>query len=303
MLPNKRITPANHHWWPQSLSKSWVGADGGVTQLSWDESEVRSKPSNFAAIRNAHHITRGNDSPWNTTFEPVFDKADSTFPDLVDWLLTIEASTSRSKSSFHDRFRVQSLSGDRRAQLAECLSSLVVRSPRSRNNIKITIESYLSNDNIEEHYVDKTLIAANMHASHGIFTSVINGGGRFIALICDESELVYGDGFLHNFPIGTDRPISGRFIIPVLPSLAILFVQPLAYRPQPELITMRLHEKEVTFLNQIVQVYSKNHIFYRNIKPKIIEEFRRREHLELTYHQHPWIEHLINSALDFVPKV
>ena len=80
----KPLKSALHHWWPQSLSKFWAHTDGRVTQLSWDGKEVRSSPSNFGAIKNAHHIKFGDDNPWNSTFEHIFDAADSQFPELAD---------------------------------------------------------------------------------------------------------------------------------------------------------------------------------------------------------------------------
>jgi hypothetical protein len=293
--------PANHHWWPRSLSKQWAGSDGGVSQLSWDGSEVRSNPSNFGAIRNAHHLTRGNDSPWNATFEPVFDKADNTFPSLTEWLLRLNAKRA-GRDTFDDRFEAKPLSQERRLELAECLASLIVRSPRSRNNIKITIESYLAVDRTSGYSVDKTLIAANMHSSQGVVSKTISGGGKFVVLISDRDELICGDGFLHNFPIGTDRSISPRCIIPILPSVAILYARPISYRPQPELITMLLRPNEVRFLNDIVQVYSCKRLFFRSQRPKLISKFTKCEHMELAYHSHPWLDQLIEAAGRFLPR-
>lgn len=296
-----KLKPAVHHWWPQSLSKHWAGADGCVTQLSWDGTEVRSPPANFGGIKNAHHIKFGEDNPWNSTFEQVFDRADSQFPDLVTWLLKLKTKSGPANAPFESRFIAQPLSSEHRTYLAEGLSSLIVRSPRSRKNIKITIESYISNDGIAGYPIDKTLIAANMHASHEAVTSVIKGGGKFVVLFSDGPEFIYGDGFLHNFPIGTDRPLSARCLVPVLSSIAVLFVQPTIYRTQPELMTMRLKANEAKLLNDLVQVYSCDRVFYTSDKPKIIGDFKRREHLELTYHQHPWLEQLINSAVAFQP--
>lgn len=302
MSSKRKLVSAKHHWWPRSLSKQWAAADGCVTQLSWDGSAVRSPPANFGVIGNAHYIKFSEDSPWNYSFESVFGSADSQFPYLAAWLLELETKSVRSKAQLKDRFLVQPLTRERRNQLAEGLSSLIVRSPRSRNNIRITIQSYASEDGIEKYPVDKKLIAANMQASHGVFTRVIDGGGKFVILISEGPELICGDGFLHNFPIGRDRPLSARCVVPVLPSVAVLFVQPTFYRTHPELITMRLRTDEINFLNYLVQVYSCDRLFYRNEKPKMVDAFARREHMELTYHQHPWLEQLIQSAVEFVPS-
>lgn len=293
-----KLKSADHHWWPKSLSKGWAADDGCVTQLSWNGREVRLQPHKFGAIRNAHHLKRGEDSPWNTTFEPVFDAADSNFPYLATWLMALKCKSAGARTSFEKRLLTQPLDPSRKAQLAAALSSLIVRSPRSRNNIRITIESYYQADGVTGR-VDKTLIAANMHASHGIFTKVINGGGKFVALISDGPELIFGDGFLHNFPIGTDRPLFARCLIPLLPSVAVIFVQPFMYRTQPELMTIKLRKDEVAFINRTIQIYSRDHIFYRSEKPTITDEFTRHEHLEFEYHEHPWLNDLMNSAIAF----
>lgn len=298
MPVGSKLKSADHHWWPKSLSKNWAADDGCVTQLSWNGRAVRLQPHKFGAIRNAHHLKRGEESPWNATFEPIFHDADSNFPNLAAWLMTLESKHANVKAPFEKRFVAQPLDITRKTELASALSSLIVRSPRSRNNIRITIESIYKADGLTA-VVDKTLIAANMHASHGVFTNVINGGGKFIALVSDGPELIFGDGFLHNFPIGTDRPLNARCLIPLLPSVAVIFVQPFSYGTQPELMTMRLRENEVDFINRTIQIYSRDHIFYRSEKPTITDEFTRHEHLDFEYHEHPWLDDLLNSAIAF----
>jgi hypothetical protein len=298
MLPTSKLKSADHHWWPKGLSKLWAADDGCVTQLSSNGREVRLQPDKFGAIRNAHHLKRGEDSPWNTTFEHVFNEADSNFPCLAAWLLTLDAKSAGAKAPFEKRLLAQTLNSKRKLELAVALSSLIVRSPRSRNNIRITIDSVYQADGLPS-IVDKTLIAANMHASHGVFSKVIDGGGKFVILISDGPELIFGDGFLHNFPIGTDRPLNARCLVPILPSIAILFVQPFSYFTQPELMTLRLRENEVAFINRTIEIYSKDHLFFRSQKPAVTNEFTRSEHLEFEYHQHPWLDSVINSAIAF----
>ncbi len=258
------------------------------------------QPHKFGSIKNAHHLKRGEDSPWNSTFEHVFGGADTSFPFLSTWLMALASKPAGARIPFEKRLLAQPIEASRKLELAAALSSLIVRSPRSRNNIRITIESVYQADGLTTK-VDKTLIAANMQRSHASVTRVLAGGGKFVVLFSDGPELIFGDGFLHNFPIGTDRPLYARCLVPILPSAAILFVQSCAYRTQPELMTMRLREDEVHFLNRIVQIYSCDHIFYRAEQPLIADEFARHEHLEFEYHKHPWLESLIDCAVAFQP--
>jgi hypothetical protein len=170
--------------------------------------------------------------------------------------LTLQSKSASGKAPFDKRLLAQAIDSNRKTELAVALSSLIVRSPRSRNNIRITIEGVYESDGLTS-IVDKTLIAANMHASHSIFSRIIDGGEKFVVLITDPT--------------------------------------------QPELMTLRLLENEVEFINRTIQIYSRDHIFFRSQKPTITDEFTQHEHLEFEYHEHPWLNALINSAITFQP--
>ena len=85
----RKLKSERHHWWPKALSQFWAAEDGYCTQLPWNGEEVRLEPGKFGSIKNAHHIKHGEDSPWNTTFEPMFNETDASFPHLVAWLLAL----------------------------------------------------------------------------------------------------------------------------------------------------------------------------------------------------------------------
>lgn len=299
MTPSRTLKSAAHHWWPRNLSRFWSDASGGVTQVSWNEEILTTRPANFGAITNAHHIKLSEDNPWNATFEPQFGKADTSFSSLVPWLQSLESRASLPRAAMEKRLKSQPLSNERKSEIAAALSSLIVRSPSSRHNIRITVEGIRKRMGFEDHAADDHLIAGNMYAQHSEFTRAIANGGKFVALIAQDSEFIFGDGFLHNFPPKADYPRSARCIVPLLPTLSILFVKPLFYRTYPELVTLGLRQDEVKLLNDIVQVYSCNRIFYRSEKPKLIDEFRRREHLTVSYHSCPWIDELTAAASNF----
>ena len=154
---------------------------------------------------------------------------------------------------------------------------------------------------IVDYEADKSLIAANMRGNHPAFAQHIDSGGKFVALVSDGLEFIWGDGFLHNFPPTPGGIANARCVVPVLPTVTILYARPLRYRSQPELVTMRLSDDEVRCLNEIVQVYSRQHIFFRSDRPKIIEHFARGEHLMFQYHKHDALEYLIDAAASFDP--
>ena len=142
----------------------WAGADGCVTQMSWEGEAVRSKPAKFGAIKGAHQMKFGGDegSPWDTNFEPEFQRADSAFPDFVGWLRGLDSRAGCARAEIQDRFLAQPIPQKQRDQLAECIASLIVRSPCTRNSIKTTVESYRKGAPQENYEASKTLIAANM---------------------------------------------------------------------------------------------------------------------------------------------
>lgn len=132
----RRIKTENHHWWPRSLSRFWADDAGLVSRISPDGSIVKAPPEHFGSIRNGHHIKHGriagDESPWDSSFESEFDKADSIFPDLVSWLMTIEHLAA--PHSLADEYIEQDVSDQKLKQLTECVTSLAVRSPRNRES-------------------------------------------------------------------------------------------------------------------------------------------------------------------------
>ena len=296
-----RLKTELHHWWPRNLSRFWAGDDGCTTQFSHDGEIVRAPPANFGAITNAHHIKFQDDNPWNTSFESTFGKADRQFGDLAEWLMKRETKQAGPRAVFHDRLLAQTLPPKRRRQLSECLASLIVRSPGSRNNIRMTVEYYRQRFGMKNFQADKSIIAANMRSCYDVFVRVIDAAGKFLVLITDAQEFICGDGFLHNFPSSGDRPLNPRCVVPLLPTITVLFVSPLIFRTHPELMTLRLGKEEVVFFNNIVQIYSRDHIFYRNDKPKIIDQFGEREFFQFEYHQEEWLDGLIEAAVTFGP--
>ena len=154
---------------------------------------------------------------------------------------------------------------------------------------------------IKDYMADKNLIAASLHGNHEVFTRIIDTGGRFVALISEGPEFIWGDGFLHNFVASSVPPLSPLCIVPILPTATVLFTKRHSFCVQPELVIMRLGKDEVAFFNEIVQIYSRNYIFFRKDKPQITEHFATHEHLEFEYHSHEWLDCLIESAASFFP--
>lgn len=294
------IKSALHHWWPRSLSKFWAGTDGKTYQRSWNGELAHAPPAKFGAIKNAHNIKLGRTpSPWDESFEKAFGYADTQFPTVIKWLQELKTSTEATDTPFLGRLEAHSASEKMLNDLSICLASLIVRGPAFRNSIRSTTEYYRKKFGMINYEAEDSLIGLNMKHCQDLFSKAITARGKFVALISPETEIIFGDGFLHNFSSPANAPNSPLCLVPLTPSICVLFVHPLGYRSDPRLMTMNLTPREAKFLNDTVQIYSRDFIFYRKAPPTIIEEFSRREFRQYEFHKHPWLDELIETIATF----
>jgi len=290
---------ARHHWWPEGISRRWTNATGTFNVL-FPSGEIKSgTPKAFGAIRNGHYVNFGN-SPWSSSFESDFQRPDTAFPALLDWA---ESLTSKmgAEDCFEDRLCPQPITSDQSRQLGECLASLVVRSPNFRNFTLITAEYYQQRLGLKP-ASNEALISANIHRCFKAFSVALATVGKIAILFADESEFVFGDGFLHTFMPSPDMPTQIKCIVPLLPSVSVLCFRPtMMHFREPRLVTMRLRRDEIAFLNDLIGIYSKNFIFFRERRPPFSAAFAQRQHLTIRYHTNPWLDGLAQSIAQFRP--
>lgn len=280
-LTNKPIKTERHHWWPQGISKRWLNEEGVIHQMFWDGRVIQQKNTKkFGAIGNAHAI-KFADKPtaFDQSFEGIFQSADDSFPDILDWLESLQGAQVASGLNFQQE-KQENLD-----ILLECLLSLVVRSPRFRNSIERTIGFFNGNEDVNE-----ILINLNQRDVLDKFKRATLGRGKFAILFSSEHEFIFGDGFYHTFTSSVCAPIEPKIIVPVLPNVCIFYSCPMSYRTYPRLVTMELKKDEIEFINQTTMVYSGDFIFYRSEKPNITEYFSCREFLEYEWNKHPAID-------------
>jgi hypothetical protein len=144
----------------------------------------------------------------------------------------------------------------------------------------------------------KTLIALNVQGCYETFARTLRAGGKFMVGFSDSREFIFGDGFFSNF-VSRDAPLSPCVLLPLTPSVVLLYVRPLAFVTSPELVTLRLQDDEVAFINETIQIYSKDQLFFRCQKPSISEHFSAHEFLEFADDYHPTLERLIADIVAF----
>ena len=233
----------------------------------------------------------GEPSPWDQSFERVFDKADSRFPELIGWLEGLERRPRRDVMELRQRFIAQPCTDDELLLMAECAVSLAVRGPMNREasvagaeHLRGPIESAEKN----------ALIGLNMRNSQRVIADSIGARGKFVAVYSQDNEFVFGDGFFHNVANAQMAPHSPKLFVPITPHICILVCRPSRYMVEPRLSTLVLDDHEVDVCNHAVQIYSKDAIYFRSQQPVLHEDFRRAAHLSYAHPGNP-IDSLIHS--------
>lgn len=109
---------------------------------------------------------------------------------------------------------------------------------------------------------------------------ITDRAGKIRFFFSESSEFIFGDGFYHNISIdGVCCEPDIRILVPLTPNLTVLYVRPMAYMVEPKLMTRLASHELVMRVNETVQIYSKEYLFYRSEKPTLSKHFFTREHL------------------------
>jgi hypothetical protein len=294
----KKLKSERHHWWPECVSRHWSGEDGKTGWLKPDGSCVRLPPAKLGVIGNGHHIKLGRggeSSPWDQSFERVFDKSDSSFPELIKWLEGLERRPVRGVMELRHRFIPQPCTDSELLRMTECAVSLAVRGPMNRE-ASVALAEHLQGP--IESAGRNAIIGLNMRNSQRIIADSIGAQGKFVAVYSKDREFVFGDGFFHSVRNAQMAPNCPKLFVPITPGICILVCRPSRYIVEPRLLTLVLDDHEVDICNHAVQAYSKNAIYFRSQQPLLHEDFRRAEHLRYEHPGNP-----IDSLIQSIPGV
>ena len=271
-----------HHWWPETVSAFWKNSDGKVNWLQPDGTERSAPPKNFGAIGNGHHIKfspkPNQHTVWDESFEKEFDAADSNFRHVIQWLEGLPRE--RLDRSVRERFLPTDASDDKVALLVQGLVSLAVRSPMTREACVSLAEMHRGRIEPRER---NSIIGLNMRQMHRTATKDIGTRGKFVVIFSPDREFIFGDGFYHNITSPGGAPVSPSILAPLTPRVAVLYARPMQYSRDPRFMTLVVGADEAKSLNDIVQAYAKDMIFYVNDRPEITDAFKQGKHLEYTY--------------------
>lgn len=295
------LRPARHHWWPSSLSQFWTVADGTIGCIRPDGSGFRTTPESLANIRDGHTVRMvPSDSPLNFSFEAEFQRTDDRFPDLVDYLHSLECIAGRIDKPINDRLEEAAINEGIFEALKHCLVSLAVRSPAGRHLHALGAAEFRGEDVVTVSHVDP-VIGLNMRGKLQRISERLAGNGKVAVVLSDTDEFVFGDGFLNN--IGSDHIFVGaRCIVPLTPTMAVVFATYSSCAAEPNCFTLRASREEIGLINLLVQAYSSQFLFYRSQAPLLSESFKAGRHQMLKYHQHPWLSALIDAMSGLPPR-
>ncbi|WP_140914368.1 DUF4238 domain-containing protein [Methylomonas koyamae] len=266
----------DHHWWPQCVSKHWKDNQGHIHKMSSIGTvSPYKKHRKLGYIPNAHSIKfSGEPTVWDESYEHYFDFVDNNkgFPSIIKWLRDLKSNYS---SQDEDNEKID--------LLLDCSLSLVVRSPRFRNQIKNNIEQFGG------HNASELLISINQRNTFEKFKNSLSHQGKFAVILSNEQEFIFGDGFYQNFVSSIDIPLEPRMIVPILPDICVLYSRPMSYSAKPRLITRELKKEDIDFINQTTMVYSKDYVVYKSQQPVITKNFSCNKFLEYGFNGDPVI--------------
>lgn len=281
-----------HHWWPKSLSSFWTDAEDCVVRVTPKGTEHRSPPAQFGGITNGHAVKLNG--PWSFSFESKFDQIDSRLPYLVEELLKFESKLSCHSLPIEERLKTQPATDQFLDELGSTLASLIARSPCHRNSIEKTTAYYQKRMGFDQPSVDKNLININLASKLDAISSNFRGG-KYIIAYSDEAEFIFGDGFYTN--MSNERPLGHRkTVLPLTPVMCVIYTHPTKHLIEPKLMTIRIAKEEVLQFNELVQIYSKDQLFYRSQKPILLDSFTRGEFLSFRYHEVAWLEQFLDAV-------
>lgn len=280
-MQKPKIKPARHHWWPECVSEFWKNPEGRVHWLLPNGDVRVAPPGQFGSIRNGHTIKLGKpgeETDWDESFEKVFDKADSAFPYVIQWLQGLERAAKSDAKTIGERYKALEADDSQIADLVECLVSMAVRSPLHRADSVRAAEA-VRRDPIPQRERE-ALIGLNMRNSQKQAVNLIGVRGKFVVFYSPSREFIFGDGFCHNIRSPVQFSLhEPKILLPVTPEITVLFCRPRQYLEAPRLFSVVLDEKETGLFNDVVQVYAKECLLYRSQKPEIREAYAQGQHL------------------------
>ncbi len=174
------------------------------------------------------------------------------------------------------------------------IMSLLIRSPANRSRY----ESYPSLVGLPpDEEVGKMNMLDSYRKAKDVCLSASLSNQYFIILRSGFSNFICGDGTL-DWLSGSisGHALKGRAIIPLTPWICVYICTPMYMRRSPNWAVFNAAPWMVDWVNDIIQIYSREKLFYRYRPPKLSQAFKRREFLEHSKRSDAFLDMLDNLA-------
>ncbi|WP_156386051.1 hypothetical protein [Devosia sp. Root685] len=288
----KKQNSREHHWWPVGLQKHWTDRTGNISWVNPSGMVTKKKSENRKVAKKAHGHTVLLNGPWTTNFEDDFESADNSVHQVITSLDLMPARGSRSIKEFISlmgllRKRDRTLSDmcsfyeikrDDLLSLARLIMSLLIRLPARRHKYEHVPEWF---DLPPDENIGKMNIRQFYRIARDSLERDSNSNLFFILIRSPWKEFLHGDGVLDWM---TDNlvglRIRGRALVPLTPKLCVYMCTPSRRSGLHNCASFLAAPWIVEAINEITQVYSKDHLFFRSKKPpRLTENFSRGEFL------------------------
>ena len=281
-----------HHWWPVVLQRYWTDKKGDVSWIN-SNAEVQKKRAKNRQIGKTHRgHTMDKGSVWELNFEDIFSDVDNAIPDLLNVLQSLKpfgktprefvkliSISLRKEKKFKDICKFYELDDDVRRSLLLLIYSLLIRSPAKR----LGYENYPKMFGLER---DENVGKDNMFQCYSVAKKLcensLNSDQFFVAIHSPpySKPFLFGDGNLdwltNNLVMNR---IDGKTLVPLTPRLCVYFCTPPRGSSEPNFAAFTAAPWQVNQINDFVQIHSKNHLFFRGRKPKLMKEFEANQFL------------------------
>lgn len=120
--------------------------------------------------------------------------------------------------------------------------------------------------------------------------------------LSQEKEFVFGDGIYNNLAKGNEySAFQARILAPITPHIAVLYWQPTNCARESRIATCVANDETIDAINETVQVFSKDVLFYQRLRPNLLSPFKDKEHL--SYEQGDPVDILIEWSTSFFREI
>jgi hypothetical protein len=280
-----------HHWWPVALQKHWTDKAGDVWWILPDGSVDKKRAHNRKVAQKPHGHTMLRGSVFETNFENLFQDADDGISSVVESLIAIRPFGRTIKEvllltklflkpsrKLRDVCNFSKIDEQLHRKIILMIFSLLLRSPAKRFKYEgySSLIGRPSSSEVGKGNMNQYFQIAQRLCKQGLLS------GQFFVLIHSPYKtFICGDGnldWLTDALVG--NAIRGKALVPLTPHLCVYFCTPMVMREGNNCASFGAPSWMVDWINEIVQIYSQDIIFFRGKPPILSPSYKERKFLE-----------------------